>query len=253
MKPLTISHISEDNDQLIFNIKNFNSHSKKISKYNSGRMVTQPAYYGTNVYYGSQHVLVRYVNAKPEEKEFNDNVDLIKYEDEKRAKIIDHVFEDTNEKDTVHITIPVSKIKELQAVLSPALILHHTNADNKAAYETNLDISEYGVMATCYNDNGSAFRGYVPLQEKRKDTTDEKIQSIVFNAKYLTDLLTMAAKESNDAIELCIAPYDENRYADGHCIVPMLIKVGQIEAVITPIRVYDKFNKYLDSVHNILK
>lgn len=31
-------------------IKNFNSHSKKISKYNSGRMVTQPAYYGTNVY-----------------------------------------------------------------------------------------------------------------------------------------------------------------------------------------------------------
>lgn len=146
-------------------IKNFNSHSKKISKYNS-RMVTQPAYYGTNVYYGSQHVLVRYVNAKPEEKEFNDNVDLIKYEDEKRAKIIDHVFEDTNEKDTVHITIPVSKIKELQAVLSPALILHHTNADNKAAYETNLDISKYGIKATCYNDNGSAFRGYVPLQEK---------------------------------------------------------------------------------------
>lgn len=233
-------------------IKNFNSHSKKISKYSSSRLVTQPAYYGTNVYYGCQHVLVRYVNAKPMDKEFNDNVDLIKYEDEERVKIIDHVFEDTDEKDTVHITVPVSKIKELQAVLSPALILHH-KSDNGAAYEINLDISKYGIKATCYNDNGSAFRGYVPLQEKRNDTVVEKIHSIVFNAKYLTDLLTMLAKESNDAIELCIAPYDENRYVDGHCIVPMLIKVGQIEAVITAIRVYDKFNKYLDSVHNILK
>lgn len=232
-------------------IKNFNSHSKKISKYNS-RMVTQPAYYGANVYYGSQHVLVRYVNAKPEEKEFNDNVDLIKYEDEKRAKIIDHVFEDTNEKDTVHVIVPVSKIKELQAVLSPALILHH-KSDNGAAYEVNLDISKYGIKATCYNDNGSAFRGYVPLQEKRNDTTEEKIPSIVLNAKYLTDILTMIAKESNDAIELCIAPYDENRYANGHCIVPMLIKAAQIEAVITAMRVYDNFNKYLDSVHDILK
>ena len=219
-------------------------------------MVTQPAYYGTNVYYGSQHVLVRYVNAKPMDKEFNDNVDLIKYEDEERVKIIDHVFEDTDEKDTVHITVPVSKIKELQAVLSPALILHHINADNKAAYETNLDISEYGVMATCYTNKGSAFRGYVPLQGKRNDTTEEKNPSIVLNAKYLTDLLTMIAKESYDTIELCIAPYDENhsyRYADGHCIVPMLIKAGQIEAVITAMRVYDNFNKYLDSVHNILK
>lgn len=76
---------------------------------------------------------------------------------------------------------------------------------------------------------------------------------IVLNAKYLTDLLTMVAKESNDTIELCIAQYDENRYVDGHYIVPMLIKVGQIEAIITPMRVYDNFNKYLDSVHNILK
>lgn len=235
-------------------IKNFNSHAKKISKYNS-RMVTQPAYYGSNVYYGCQNVMVRYVNAKPAEKEFNDSVDLIKYEDEKMVKAIDRVFEDTNEKDTVHIFIPVSKIKELQAVLSPALILHHKTDSNvsSAAYEINLDISKYGITATCYNDNASAFRGYVPLQEKRNDTTEEKIQSIVLNAKYLTDILTMVAKESDDAIELCIAPYDENRYADGHCIVPMLIKAGQVEAVITAIRVYDTFNEYLDNVRAILK
>ena len=89
-------------------IKNFNSHSKKISKYNS-RMVTQPAYYGANVYYGSQNVLVRYVNAKPAEKEFNDNVDLIKYEDEKMVKIIDNLFDDYLDKDKRVVTISKEK------------------------------------------------------------------------------------------------------------------------------------------------
>lgn len=233
-------------------IKNFNSHAKKINKYTAGKVLPQPVYTDTNVYYGCQNVMVRYVLAKPAEKEFNDSVNLIKYEDKKRAKIIDRVFEDTNEKDTVHIFIPVSKIKELQAVLSPALILHHKSG-NGAAYEANLDINKYGIMATCYNDNGSAFRGYVPLQEKRNDTTEEKIQSIVLNAKYLTDLLTMIAKETHDAIELCIASYNENHYDNGHCIVPMMIKAGQVEAVITAIQINDEFNECLDSVHDILK
>lgn len=232
-------------------IKNFNAHAKKISKYTAGKVLPQPVYTDINVYYGCQNVMVRYVLAKPAKQEFNENVDLIKYEDESRIKMFDNTFANISEKDTVHIFIPVSKIKELQAVLSPALILHHKSG-NGAAYEANLDINKYGIMATCYNDNGSAFRGYVPLQEKRNDTTEEKIQSIVLNAKYLTDLLTMFAKETHDAIELYIAPYNENHYDNGHCIVPIMIKAGQVEAIITAIQINDEFNECLENVNNIL-
>ena len=221
-------------------IKNFNSHSKKISKYNTSRMVTQPAYYGSNVYYGSQNVLVRYVNAKPAEKEFNDSVDLIKYEDEKRAKIIDNLFDNYIDKDERVVSIPKEKIKDLQALLAPALIIHHKNNNSKAAYETMLQIGKYSIKATCTNDTGSSFTGTVKLADKPENEKENYV-SIVLNAKYLTDLLTMFSKESYDEIKLCIVPYDEIHYTNRCCITPFMIVAGQIESIITPIQVNEEF------------
>lgn len=220
-------------------IKNFNSHSKKISKYNS-RMVTQPAYYGANVYYGCQSALVRYVNAKPMDKEFNDNVDLIKYEDEERAKIIDNMFDNYLEKDKQVVAIPKEKIKDLQALLAPALIIHHKNKDSKAAYETMLQIGKYSIKATCTNDTGSSFTGKVQLRDKPKNE-EENYLSIVLNAKYLTDLLTMFSKESYDEINFCIVPYDEIHYMYHCSITPLMIVAGQIESIVSPIQVNEKF------------
>lgn len=221
-------------------IKNFNSHSKKISKYNASRMVTQPAYYGSNVYYGSQNVLVRYVNAKPAEKEFNDSVDLIKYEDEKMVKIIDNLFNDYLDKDKRVVAISKEKIKDLQALLSPALIIHHKNQNSNAAYETLLQIGKYSIKATCTNDTGSSFTGTVKLADKPENEKENYV-SIVLNAKYLTDLLTMFSKESYDEIKLCIVPYDEIHYVNHCCITPFMIVAGQIESIITAIQVNEEF------------
>lgn len=219
-------------------IKNFNSHSKKISKYNS-RMVTQPAYYGANVYYGCQSALVRYVNAKPISEKFNDNVELIKYEDEKRVKIIDNLFDNYLEKDERVLSVPKEKIKDLQALLAPALIIHHKNKDSKAAYETMLQIGKYSIKATCTNDTGSSFTGTVKLADK-PENEKENYLSVVLNAKYLTDLLTMFSKESYDKIDFCMAPYDEIHYMYHCSITPIMIVAGQIESIVSPIKINEE-------------
>ena len=221
-------------------IKNFNSHSKKISKYTAGKVLPQPVYTDTNVYYGCQNVMVRYVNAKPSEKEFSENVDLIKYEDESRIKMFDHVFDEYLNREKQVVAIPAEKIKDLQALLAPALIIHHKNNNSKAAYETMLQIGKYSIKATCTNDMGSSFTGTVKLADK-PEHEKENYLSIVLNAKYLTDLLTMFSKESYDEIKLCIVPYDEIHYVNHCCITPLMIVTGQIESVITPIQINEEF------------
>lgn len=223
-------------------IKNFNSHAKKISKYTAGKVLPQPVYTDTNVYYGCQNVMVRYVNAKPAEKEFSENVDLIKYEDESRIKMFDHVFDEYLNREKRVIGIPTEKIKELQALLAPALIIHHKNQNSNAAYETLLQISKYSIKATCTNDTGSSFTGTVKLADKPA-YAKENYLSIVLNAKYLTDLLTMFSKESYDVINFCIALYNDNRYMNHCCITPLMIVAGQIESIITPIQVNEEFYK----------
>lgn len=225
-------------------IKNFNSHAKKISKYTAVKVagLEQPMYTDTNVYYGCQNVMVRYVNAKPAEKDFSENVDLIKYEDENRIKMFDHVFDEYLNREKRVIAIPVEKIKDLQALLAPALIIHHKNKDSKAAYETLLQIGKYSIKATCTNDTGSSFTGTVKLADKPENEKENYV-SIVLNAKYLTDLLTMFSKESYDEIKLCIAPYDEIHYVNHCCITPFVIVAGQIESIITAIQVNEEFYK----------
>lgn len=221
-------------------IKNFNSHAKKISKYTAGKVLPQPVYTDTNVYYGCQNVMVRYCKAKPAEKEFSENVDLIKYEDENRIKMFDHVFDEYLNREKRVIGIPKEKIKDLQALLAPALIIHHKNKDSKAAYETLLQIGKYSIKATCTNDTGSSFTGTVWLKDKPAYERENYL-SIVLNAKYLTDLLTMFSKESYDVINLCIALYDEIHYVNNCCITPLMILAGQIESVITAIQVNEEF------------
>lgn len=221
-------------------IKNFNSHAKKINKYTAGKVLPQPVYTDTNVYYGCQNVMVRYVNAKPAEKEFSENVELVKYEDENRVKMFDHVFDEYLNREKRVVSIPVEKIKELQALLAPALILHHKSNDSKAAYETFLQIGKYSIRATCTNDTGSSFTGTVWLKDKPAYERENYL-SIVLNAKYLTDLLTMLGKESHDEINLCIALYNENNYVNHCCITPLTIVAGQIESVITAIQVNKEF------------
>ncbi len=221
-------------------IKNFNSHAKKINKYTAGKVLSQPVYTDTNVYYGCQNVMVRYCQAKPAGEEFNDNVELVKYEDESRIKMFDHVFDEYLNREKRVVGIPKEKIKDLQALLAPALIIHHKNNDSKAAYETLLQIGKYSIKATCTNDTGSSFTGTVWLKDK-PEYEKENYLSIVLNAKYLTDLLTMFSKESYGAINLCVALYDDNRYMNHCCITPLMIVAGQIESIITPIQVNEEF------------
>ncbi len=163
-------------------IKNFNSHAKKISKYTVGKVLPQPVYTDTDVYYGCQNVMVRYVNAKPAEEEFSENVDLIKYEDERRIKMFDRGFDKYLNREKRVVSIPKEKIKDLQALLAPALIIHHKNNDSKAAYETLLQIGEYSIKATCTNDTGSSFTGMVQLAE-RPTYAKENYLSVVLKCK----------------------------------------------------------------------
>lgn len=221
-------------------IKNFNSHAKKINKYTAGKVLPQPVYTDTNVYYGCQNVMVRYVNAKPADEEFSENVELVKYEDTRKIKMFDRGFNNYLEKDKHVVAIPKEKIKDLQALLAPALIIHHKNNNSKAAYETMLQIGKYSIKATCTNDTGSSFTGTVKLADKPENEKENYV-SIVLNAKYLTDLLTMFSKESYDEIKLCIVPYDEIHYMYHCCITPLMIVAGQIESIISPIQVNEEF------------